>query len=129
MHHPRNIHFELTPLDAQRQALLLPSFAQISRRHHRGLAPAVQGQARLLLRQATQELAAARAAGPLELRAQDSALRSTWAGELLYAAAPALHRAGFDAAAYARAGGDLLALGATLAACRTFLVSGRGAAR
>lgn len=114
---PAEISFRTIQIDAQRTALSLPSFAQISRRQHRNWPVATQAQARGLLRQTAQECVAALAtasARRIELWPQGSALRSTWAEELLYADARALERAGFDAAAFAAGGGDLLGFGRSL---------------
>ena len=111
---PGVIAFQTRQIDPQRTALCLPSFARISRLDFWQWPLATRAQARGLLRQTAQECAAALAATTarrIELWPEDSALRSTRPGELLYADERALQRAGFDAAAFAAAGGDLLAFG------------------
>ena len=111
---PGVITFQTRQLDTQRTALCLPSFARISRYDFRHWPLATRAQARGLLRQTTQECAAALSATTarrIELWPEDSALRSTRPGELLYADERTLKRARFDAAAFAAAGGDLLAFG------------------
>ena len=113
------IHLRTVQIAPFQTALSVPSFARISRHQQRDWPAATLAQARGQLRQTVRECAARLAAVTarrVELWPEGSGLRSSRADELLYADARALDRAGFDPAAFAAAGGDLLGFGVSLAA-------------